>query len=425
MTGAAPLLRVEGVSKSFRGLLALNDVSFDVAEREIAALIGPNGAGKTTLFNVIAGVFPPDSGAVRLDGADVTGRRPDEICHAGIGRTFQLVKPFAQMTVLENVTVAALHGARSVAAARTAARGFLELLELDTRAGQHAANLTLPDRKRLEVARALATETPPPAARRGDGRAEAVGDRPHGRDAPPAAGRHGAHDPADRTCDARRHGALGAHRRSSTMGRRSARARRTGSCAIRRCSNAISGTWNCDPERRRPEPVLRRRPGARRRIAGGRRRRHRRGGRFQRRRQELPDPHHRGHAEAALGQDRLQGRGHRGLAQPPGLQPRYRPGRRRPPDIRRAHGAREPGGRRLSRTGKTGQRGDHGTGLRDVSDPAGTGRTAGRHAFGRRAADAGDRPLPAGPAGAHHVRRTVARALRRRSSRRCSASSNA
>ena len=131
--------------------------TFDVAERGIAALIGPNGAGKTTLFNVIAGVFPPDRGRVGLDGADVTGRRPDEICHAGIGRTFQLVKPFAQMTVLENVTVAALHGARDVAEARTAARGFLELLELDTRAGQHAANLTLPDRKRLEVARALAT----------------------------------------------------------------------------------------------------------------------------------------------------------------------------------------------------------------------------------------------------------------------------
>ncbi|MDE0176883.1 MAG: ABC transporter ATP-binding protein [Defluviicoccus sp.] len=157
MTGAAPLLRIAGVSKSFRGLRALNDVSFDVAEREIAALIGPNGAGKTTLFNVIAGVFPPDSGTVRLGDADITGRRPDRICHAGIGRTFQLVKPFAQMTVLENVTVAALHGARGVAEARASARFFLELLELDTRAGQHAANLTLPDRKRLEVARALAT----------------------------------------------------------------------------------------------------------------------------------------------------------------------------------------------------------------------------------------------------------------------------
>ena len=153
----APLLRVDGVSKSFRGLRALHDVSFDVAEREIAALIGPNGAGKTTLFNVIAGVFPPDSGAVHLGDAEITGRRPDEICHAGIGRTFQIVKPFAQMTVLENVTVAALHSAASVAAASDAARGYLEMLELDTKAGQHAANLTLPDRKRLEVARALAT----------------------------------------------------------------------------------------------------------------------------------------------------------------------------------------------------------------------------------------------------------------------------
>ena len=214
MTGAAPLLRVEGVSKSFRGLLALNDVSFDVAERGIAALIGPNGAGKTTLFNVIAGVFPPDSGRVRLGQTEITGQRPDRICHAGIGRTFQLVKPFAQMTVLENVTVAALHGVRNVAEAKTAARGFLELLELDTRAGQHAANLTLPDRKRLEVARALATG---PRLLLLD--EVMAGLRPSETDRMVTtlrrlARRHGAHDPADRARHARRHGALGARHRS-------------------------------------------------------------------------------------------------------------------------------------------------------------------------------------------------------------------
>jgi branched-chain amino acid transport system ATP-binding protein len=151
------LLEIDGVSKSFRGLKAVADVSFTVEEKGIAALIGPNGAGKTTLFNVIAGVFLPDHGAVRLGGENITGRRPDHICDAGIGRTFQIVKPFAEMTVLENVTVAALHGTASVATATGKAHGFLELLELDTKAHQYAANLTLPDRKRLEVARALAT----------------------------------------------------------------------------------------------------------------------------------------------------------------------------------------------------------------------------------------------------------------------------
>ena len=212
----AALLRVDGVSKSFRGLLALHDVSFDVAERGIAALIGPNGAGKTTLFNVIAGVFPPDSGAVHLGDAEITGRRPDEICHAGIGRTFQIVKPFAQMTVLENVTVAALHGAASVAAATATARGFLEMLELDTKAAQHAANLTLPDRKRLEVARALATGPRLLLLDEGDGRPAPVGDRPHGRDAARAARRDRADDSADRACHARRNGALRAHHRAAS-----------------------------------------------------------------------------------------------------------------------------------------------------------------------------------------------------------------
>ncbi len=157
LSAMASLLNVAQVSKSFRGLRALNDVSLDVEERSIAALIGPNGAGKTTLFNVIAGVFPPDAGSVRLDDADITGRRPNSICHSGIGRTFQICRPFSQMTVLQNVTVAALRGSATVAAARIAARACLEMLELDAKATQHAANLTLPDRKRLEVARALAT----------------------------------------------------------------------------------------------------------------------------------------------------------------------------------------------------------------------------------------------------------------------------
>ena len=152
------LLSIDNLSKSFRGLKAVSNVSFAVPERSIGALIGPNGAGKTTVFNLIAGVFPPDEGTVTMGGADITGSRPDKVCDAGIGRTFQIVKPFAEMTVLENVTVGALHKTADVRRARAKARETLELLALDDKSAQHAANLTLPDRKRLEVARALATE---------------------------------------------------------------------------------------------------------------------------------------------------------------------------------------------------------------------------------------------------------------------------
>jgi branched-chain amino acid transport system ATP-binding protein len=151
------LLEVDSLSKSFRGLRAVADVSFAVPEKGIVALIGPNGAGKTTCFNMIAGAMRPDSGRVRLGGADITGLRADRVCGAGIGRTFQLVKPFQDLTVLENVTVGALHKHSTVAAAKVEAARFLELMELGDKRHMHAANLTLPDRKRLEVARALAT----------------------------------------------------------------------------------------------------------------------------------------------------------------------------------------------------------------------------------------------------------------------------
>ena len=152
------LLEVQNLSKSFRGLRAVGDVSFAVPEKGIVALIGPNGAGKTTCFNLIAGAMQPDSGTVRLAGADITGLRADKVCDAGIGRTFQLVKPFQDLTVLENVTVGALHKHDGVAGAKGEAARFLELLELGDKRHMHAANLTLPDRKRLEVARALATQ---------------------------------------------------------------------------------------------------------------------------------------------------------------------------------------------------------------------------------------------------------------------------
>jgi branched-chain amino acid transport system ATP-binding protein len=151
------LLEVANISKRFRGVQAVKSVSITVPERAIVALIGPNGAGKTTIFNMIAGVFPPDQGEVRLAGQRIDGLRADRICRAGIARTFQIVKPFGELSVEDNVVVGALHAEPDVAHARTRAREVLARLGLDTRANQLAASLTLPDRKRLEVARALAT----------------------------------------------------------------------------------------------------------------------------------------------------------------------------------------------------------------------------------------------------------------------------
>ncbi|BAI74064.1 branched-chain amino acid transport system ATP-binding protein (plasmid) [Azospirillum sp. B510] len=151
------LLEIERLSKRFRGLKAVSEVGFSVPEGCILALIGPNGAGKTTTFNLIAGVFPPDEGRVTLKGRNLTGLKPNLVCAAGIGRTFQIVKPFGQLTVEDNVVVGALARERSVEAARIQARVVLERLELADQANRPARSLTLPDRKRLEVARALAT----------------------------------------------------------------------------------------------------------------------------------------------------------------------------------------------------------------------------------------------------------------------------
>jgi len=151
------LLEVRAIAKSFRGLKAVGGVSFAVAPGRIAALIGPNGAGKTTCFNMIAGALAPDAGEVRFAGARIDRLRPDQICAAGIGRTFQLVKPFAALSVLDNVIVGALNRTRRSAEARARALEVLEQLGLAGRRDQPAATLTLADRKRLEVARALAT----------------------------------------------------------------------------------------------------------------------------------------------------------------------------------------------------------------------------------------------------------------------------
>lgn len=155
---AETLLSVRGISKSFHGLHAIAGASFEVEEGHIVALIGPNGAGKTTCFNMIAGVFVPDEGEIRFAGGRIDGMRADQVCVAGIGRTFQLVKPFAGLSVLDNVIVGALRRNKHVRVARRKARAILDQLGLAQKSDQPASALTLPDRKRLEVARALATE---------------------------------------------------------------------------------------------------------------------------------------------------------------------------------------------------------------------------------------------------------------------------
>ncbi len=151
------LLEVRGISKSFRGLRAVSNASFEIPEGDINGLIGPNGAGKTTIFNMVAGVYAPDSGEIAFQGRRIEGLRPDQVCAAGIGRTFQIVKPFAGLSVLDNVVVGALLRERSTAQARRLSGAILEKLGLAAKRDLPAASLTLPDRKRLEVARALAT----------------------------------------------------------------------------------------------------------------------------------------------------------------------------------------------------------------------------------------------------------------------------
>jgi branched-chain amino acid transport system ATP-binding protein len=151
------MLKLRHVTKSFRGLRAVADVSFVVDQGAIVALIGPNGAGKTTLFNMVAGALTPDSGEVYLNGGRIDGLRPDQVCAAGIGRTFQIVRPFAGLSVVDNVVVGALRSASGVAAARRHAESILQRLGLAPKRDLPASSLTLPERKRLEVARALAT----------------------------------------------------------------------------------------------------------------------------------------------------------------------------------------------------------------------------------------------------------------------------
>ena len=151
------ILEVKNVSKSFRGLRAVKDASFELSDGEINGLIGPNGAGKTTIFNMIAGVYAPDTGSIVFEGKRIDGLRPDQVCNAGIGRTFQIVKPFAGLSVLDNVMVGAFLKERTASAARAQSVSILKKLNLEAKTNLPASSLTLPDRKRLEVARALAT----------------------------------------------------------------------------------------------------------------------------------------------------------------------------------------------------------------------------------------------------------------------------
>ena len=159
MTAAPVVLKAEGLSKRFGGLLAVQNVSFTQYAGEVLAVIGPNGAGKTTLLNLLSGVYRPTSGRLHLLGQDVTDRAIEHRCHLGLGRAFQIVRPFPEMTVHENVTVGALFGkpGRNLSQAREVAYDLLERTGLAAHAGKAAHELTLLQDKRLEVARALAT----------------------------------------------------------------------------------------------------------------------------------------------------------------------------------------------------------------------------------------------------------------------------
>ena len=153
----APALEVRDLTQRFSGLLAVNAVSFNVPSRAIVGLIGPNGAGKTTCFNMISGRLRPTAGTVRFYGTDITGLEPERICASGLVRTFQVVRPLPDMTVLDNVIVGALNRAK-LGSAKNHAYSVLENVGLQNKAQRLAKWLTLPDLKILELARALATQ---------------------------------------------------------------------------------------------------------------------------------------------------------------------------------------------------------------------------------------------------------------------------
>jgi branched-chain amino acid transport system ATP-binding protein len=153
-----PLIEAENLTIKFGGLTALREVSFHIDPGEILGLIGPNGAGKTTLFNVVAGVFRTESGKIRFNAEEITGLRPFELSLKGIARTFQITKPFLNITVFENMMVGALSKEKNLAAGEKISLEVLEFVGLIAKKDLLAASLTLEDRKKLELARALATK---------------------------------------------------------------------------------------------------------------------------------------------------------------------------------------------------------------------------------------------------------------------------
>jgi branched-chain amino acid transport system ATP-binding protein len=154
----AALLEARGLAKRFGGVSAVGGVDLTLAEGEMLGLIGPNGAGKTTLFNLLSGFLAPDAGEVRFRGRSLAGLKPHAICHLGLARTFQIVRPFPRLTVLENVKIGALARHPRSAEALARAQDVVDRVGLGAKAGAPAASLTLAERKRLELARALATE---------------------------------------------------------------------------------------------------------------------------------------------------------------------------------------------------------------------------------------------------------------------------
>jgi branched-chain amino acid transport system ATP-binding protein len=150
------MLQVRNLTKAFRGLVAVKDVSFEITANEIVALIGPNGAGKTTCFNIIAGALRPSSGSVALGGEVITGLAPEQVALKGLVRTFQIARPMRAMTVLENVMIGAFARTADVAQASEIAAEAVSSVGLSSKEGALAGSLTLPDRKMLELARAIA-----------------------------------------------------------------------------------------------------------------------------------------------------------------------------------------------------------------------------------------------------------------------------
>ena len=157
---APEILEITGLTKYFGGLAAVSHFDFHLEKGEIMGLIGPNGSGKTTVFNLIAGVFKPDGGTIKLEGQDITGASPAAVCQRGIGRTFQIPLPFTRLTVLENVRLGRVYGSRpaqSIRQAETEADEILEFIGLTSRRSVVSGRLPLLDRKRLELGKALAT----------------------------------------------------------------------------------------------------------------------------------------------------------------------------------------------------------------------------------------------------------------------------